>query len=472
MTLRYLMIALAIAVLTLLQFLYLPGHTYLQSDTQIYVPVFEHLLDPGVLAQDLLVTGAHLTFTIYDEVSIGLKRLTGADFEWVLQGQQLLFRALGLVGVFLIGRAAKLPDWAALLVAAISGAGATIMGPAVLSVEYEPVPRGYAIGLLLFSMGLAAHGHWLAAGAAGSIAVLYHAPAVWPFWLAALVFARRMKLWLPLVAAGGLLALLASQQVGIQEHQNLFSRLAEDHAQLQIMRASYNWVSVWGAQYAWHYPVACVVCLVALWRLGPEFPLRRLMGLMVLIGLFTLPASYLLLEQVRWTLMPQLQPMRALLYCILFGVILAGLAAYRTRGWERVLWLAIALYPAAVQKLPPPIETPALRELTQWARQSTPAGAVFLFPEEGRRLAPGVFRARALRALYVDWKAGGQVNYFPVYSREWWRRWNEMLVPSFTPERVPLMASRGIDYLVVSKTKLLGLTPTWSNTAYTVYRIR
>jgi hypothetical protein len=472
MTLRYLVISAAIAALTLLQFFFVPGHTYLQSDTQIYVPVFEHLYHPAALAQDLLTTGAHLTFTIYDEVSLALKRMSGADFEWILAGQQVLCRALGLLGVFLIARAAKLPDWAALLVAAVSGAGATIMGPAVLAVEYEPVPRGYAIGLLLFSMGLAAQGRWLAAGAAGGLAVLYHAPAVWPFWLAALLFARRWQLWVPLLAAGGLLVLLASQQVGIQEHQNLFSRLADDHAELQMMRASYNWVSVWGAQYAWHYPLACLVCFVALWRIGPEFPLRRLMGLMVVIGLLTIPASYLLLEKMRWALMPQLQPMRALLYCILFGVILAGIAAYRTRGWERVVWVAIALYPASVQKLPAPIETPALRELTQWARQETPPEAVFLFPEEGRRLPPGVFRARALRALSVDWKAGGQVNYFPVYSREWWRRWNEMLVPTFTPDRVPLMAARGIDYLVLSKAKLPGQAPVWSNAAYSVYRIR
>ena len=472
MTLRPLAIAAAIGLLTFLQFVWVPGHTYLQSDTQIYVPVFEHLFDPATLAQDLLVTGAHLTFTIYDEVSLGLKGITGADFEWVLHGQQLLFRALGLWGVYLIARAGKLPDWAALLVAAAAGAGATIMGPAVLTVEYEPVPRGFAIGLLLFSMGLAAHGWWLAAGVAGSVAVLYHAPAVWPFWLAALVAARRWRLWGPLLAAAGLLVVLAAMQVGIQERQNLFSRLAEDHAQLQLLRASYNWVSVWGAQYAWHYPLAVLVCLAALWRIGPEFPLRRLMGLMAVIGVLTIPVSYLLLEQMRWALMPQLQPMRALLYCVLFVVILAGMAAYRARGWERVVWLAIALAPAALQKLPPQLETPELRELTDWARRETPPEAVFLFPEEGRRLPPGIFRARALRALYVDWKAGGQVNYFPVYSREWWRRWNEMLVPAFSPSRVPLMAERGIDYLVLSKAALPGQQPLWRNSSYAVYRIR
>src|SRR5579871_5218738 len=55
--------ALALALLSFFQF---PGHTYLQQDTQIYVPILEHLRDPSVLRNEILVAQPHVAFTIYD----------------------------------------------------------------------------------------------------------------------------------------------------------------------------------------------------------------------------------------------------------------------------------------------------------------------------------------------------------------------------------------------------------------------
>ncbi|MCL4851787.1 MAG: hypothetical protein KJZ78_10445, partial [Bryobacteraceae bacterium] len=69
-----------------------------------------------------------------------------------------------------------------LLVTAIAGLGATIAGPTVLTFEYEPVPRGFAVPLLLLAVGLAAHQRHFWAGVAGSVAFLYHAPTTVPFW--------------------------------------------------------------------------------------------------------------------------------------------------------------------------------------------------------------------------------------------------------------------------------------------------
>ena len=46
----------SLLVFTLLGFFLFPGHTYLQSDTQIYIPMLEHLRDPGVLARDPIAT--------------------------------------------------------------------------------------------------------------------------------------------------------------------------------------------------------------------------------------------------------------------------------------------------------------------------------------------------------------------------------------------------------------------------------
>jgi len=65
--------------------------------------------------------------------------------------------------------------------------------------------------------------------------------------------------------------------------------------------------------------------------------------------------------------------------------------------------------------------------------------AVFLFPDAGRSLSLGVFRSEALRAVYVDWKGGGQVNFNRPFSEEWWRRWAATMAPGFHPPTYPNM---------------------------------
>ena len=42
-------IAAAIIALTFLSYFQFPGHTYLGSDTQIYVPMLEHIWEPSAL---------------------------------------------------------------------------------------------------------------------------------------------------------------------------------------------------------------------------------------------------------------------------------------------------------------------------------------------------------------------------------------------------------------------------------------
>src|SRR5690349_2071817 len=169
-------VAAGIAALTLLGFFQFPGHTFLQSDTQIYVPMFEHILDSSVLRQDLMATRPHLSYTLYDEISIALRRLTGLSFEIVLIFQQLLCRAMQILGVYLLARSFPLSRAMALVTAAAFSLGATIVGPAVLTFEYEPVPRGFAIGLVFLAIGLAAQGRMLAADIAAAAAFLYHPP--------------------------------------------------------------------------------------------------------------------------------------------------------------------------------------------------------------------------------------------------------------------------------------------------------
>jgi hypothetical protein len=116
----------------------------------------------------------------------------------------------------------------------------------------------------------------------------------------------------------------------------------------------------------------------------------------------------------------------------------------------------------------PRLHTPELDAVSKWAHDSTPKDAIFLFPDAGQKLEPGVFRARSQRALYVDWKGGGQLNFLPVFGKLWWARWQEVE----KPQTLDFYRSLGINYIVVPRAKqIAGIEPVYSNAAYVVYKI-
>src|SRR3982751_807740 len=151
------LLAAAFVAIMLLGFFQFPGHTILQSDTQIYLPIIERLWDPSALSRDLVAANPHVSYTIYDEATLLLHAITRAGFENALIAQQLIYRTLGIWGLYLIATALGLSVRMALLFTALLSLGATISGPAVLIVEYEPVPRGFAVPLLILSLGLMLH---------------------------------------------------------------------------------------------------------------------------------------------------------------------------------------------------------------------------------------------------------------------------------------------------------------------------
>src|SRR5207248_11683748 len=104
----------------------------------------------------MLVQHPHVAFTLYDETALALRALSGAGFREVLAAQQIVTRALGIWGLLLMAEAIGLAFGPALLVAGICSLGALISGPAVLTFEYEPTPRAFAVPLLICAIGLAA----------------------------------------------------------------------------------------------------------------------------------------------------------------------------------------------------------------------------------------------------------------------------------------------------------------------------
>jgi hypothetical protein len=156
--------------------------------------------------------------------------------------------------------------------------------------------------------------------------------------------------------------------------------------------------------------------------------------------------------------------------------ILAAVAAlYAVRSGkyvQAVLWLACALVPRI--QTPPAQSTasPVLSQLSDWARSSTARDAVFLFPDAGRSLEPGIFRAEGLRAVYVDWKGGGQVNYIPGFAEEWWFRWQQTIAAGFHGGDLAKYDGLGISYVVLQPKNRLPQAPAFENQRYTVYAVR
>jgi hypothetical protein len=517
-------VALAIIALTLLSYFQFPGHTYLGSDTQIYVPMLEHIWDQSALTRDLVATKPHLSFTLYDEIAIALRWLTHSSFQAVLVGQQLLFRALEILGVYLLAASLPLARRMAMLVAALFTLGATIVGPAVLTFEYEPVPRAFAVGLIFLAIGLAAQNHLMWADIAAALAFLYHPPTVWVFWALYLWLVLRHRdyrdLW-PL--AIGIVLLFASSrwQAGATEPQAFFTRVSPELEQLQRMRTGYNWVSTWPTELMWQYFSLWIVSLLAFWRLRPKAARLFLLG-MPAIGMLSVPLSYLLLEKFKWGLIPQFQPARAVLFVTAFAVILS--AAAGIRWMESALWfLAVFVVPLArrifsmqqrqfvvaatlaiavcvvlyLQRfrwapvlliaiaIVPFFAVPGwghvsnyrdadlsgIHDLAQFARVNTPKDAVFLFGDAGTGPEPSIFRAESLRALYVDWKSGGQMNYHESLATEWSLRWRNTNQLRFDPSGAQRLPGLGIDYLVLSiKRRLPDRVPDYENSQFVVYR--
>jgi hypothetical protein len=250
------------------------------------------------------------------------------------------------------------------------------------------------------------------------------------------------------------------------------------------------------------------------------------------VGLLSLPASYLMLEGVGWALLPQFQPMRALLFVVLMlqfsaavAAVWAGLerryleafaffaAAYAipllprldaVPEWPRALALLLlaALATASIRLAARPgartaalavaalagfwaapeiggvvnyphLHSPELAQLTGWAKQSTPRDAVFLFADSPRSMETGIFRAEATRAVYVDWKGGGQVNYLKELGEQWWYRWQQTLGLGFQPGDLPKYDALGIQYVVLHpRNRLAGPAPLFENGKYLAYSTR
>jgi hypothetical protein len=524
----------AVVLLTALGSLVFPGHTYLQSDTQIYVPMMERIYNPVLFLDDPMMTRPHLALTAYDEIAIALRNYAGLDFEAGLKLQQLLFRACAAAGLLLIAMRLGLTLPGAFFVAAVVTLNSASLGIGIT--ELDPIPRAFAFGLLLLAVGLSFEGEFLAAGIAAALGFLIHPTTMAPFWVVAAFAvwrrAARPILLAPLPVALIVFALLMHFQAGATESLDLFGRVDPFQEALQRQFMGINFISEWNAKQLLDGLCELAVMVAGFWRLRLAFPLRDWLGGFALLAVLSVPFSWIVLDQMHLTIAGPWVPLRAIVFISLLAAVFSAacgiLAVQHKRWWEAPAWFAIALalpvkeftisffvnprlmiaicalvaasiagaffasrtrglslaaaamlpfFVYAAPSLVPPTpaqDTPELQQLAAWARANTDETAVFLFADEGRFGGSGPFRARALRTVYVDYEGRALVNYYAEFSAEWAKRWRDVHTGNWmvTPQDFPDLASRKITFVILrTEHSIPNRKPDFSNPRYLAYRV-
>jgi hypothetical protein len=95
---------------------------------------------------------------------------------------------------------------------------------------------------------------------------------------------------------------------------------------------------------------------------------------------------------------------------------------------------------------------------------------MFLFPDAGRGLYPGVFRAESIRAVYADWGGGELTKYFEPFAEEWQKRWEHTMSGQYSSARLHSMLSLPIDYYVLQRAHAVaGVRPAFVTRGFLVY---
>lgn len=484
---RALLLAVAFLAIVLVEFESFPGHTYLQGKTQLYVPMLERLDTPGFLSRDLVATHSNLSYTVYDEVTLFMHEALRLDFQTALVVQQLLCRAAAVAGVYLLVTSTGLGELWALLIAALVNCGAFLPGPALHLVDPEPVPAAFAFALSLLAIGCLSSGKPLLSGLTGGIAFLYDPTIAAVLWISILIaFAADRylrKLLRPTLTIFGVfilfLANLAQLQPGISDSEPPFSRIPADIAVILQTRTPYAWTPHWAGHQIWFY-LAIVIC--GLWATARVWPkmnrqARWFFLLPPLLGILSIPVSVMVLEQFGWWLLPRIQLGRSLLFTVELSLIacaIAGIQALRLRSRaESAAWFLFVLAVIGITPMAAPRPTgiehrDAITGVARWAETSTWGSSLFGFPDAGRELYPGVFRAESRRAIWVDWESGAQSCYSGSLAATWNERWQNMEHESGSAGQV--QATLPVDYYVLkAANRLSRVKPAFANTDFVVY---
>ena len=491
---RGLLILLALLVVTWFEFQVYPGHSYLQGETQLLVPMLERLDTPGFLSRDLVASHPIFAYTIYDEITQLLHKAAHFSFQAALLWQQMLFRLLAVLGVFLWARALKVAPAASVILSGAVNAITQLDAPAAFVTNPEATPVAFASALVFFAAGLLMNRHSLLASLVGGVALLYNPVTGAAFWLVVIVasFAdpslrRHLRpAWPVLMIFALILGNLVQLQAGLGSGQELTGKLSAAMVNLTQVRTPWVWVSNWASTEIWSYLflfTAGAWALACIWKSAGRLVVWVAIGL-ALSGLISVLAAAILLAN-RSPFATEMPPSSNLSFTVAMAVLLCGAAAWnaaqRGRWLNSLAWAAIVVAAAfnaqVLDLLHLKLSLVArnrsaadVRELAAWADQQTWGSSLFQFPDMGKETIPGVFRALSRRALWADWESGAISDYSSEAGQEWWSRWQNTMALPYSAGRLQAMLANPIDYYVLQKPNaLIGVRSVYSNAEFVVY---
>src|SRR5581483_9048158 len=150
--------------------------------------------------------------------------------------------------------------------------------------------------------------------------------------------------------------------------QSFLWRISPAVESIQRYRAAYNWIGTWGWRTVVQYVLLWAIAMAAYKRIRPQRGALFLVGL-PLLGLLSIPFSWIALDELKWGFIPQFQPARAALFVTLFAIVLSAAAGIRaalaSRYLESAAWfLAVfipPMQPRMFDMLLPPYDPLALR---------------------------------------------------------------------------------------------------------------
>jgi hypothetical protein len=491
---RGLLILLCLLAVTWFEFQVYPGHSYLQGDTQLLVPMLERLDTPGFLSRDLVAANPVFTFTIYDEFTQFLHAQGHLSFEQALLRQQIVFRFAGILGVFLLARSLKTAPFASVALSATVNAATQLTAPHAFVTNPEATPVAFAFPLVLLAGGLLSNRKPLLASLAAGLALLYDPLTSIPFWLVVIgasLSDRPLRkflrpVWPALLIFGLVLGNLVQLQAGLGGDQDLTSKMTAAMVRLTQIRTPWTWVSSWLSTEIWSYLFLLVAAAWALTRVWKQTD--RLVNWVVIglagSGLFGVVMAMILLASRRQmaTAMPAA---RMLALTVALCALVCGVASFQAaaqhRWRESLCWAALLiaavlnaqvldlLHLNAATVARPAGTDPNLRNLAAWAEE-TWGSSMFQFPDAAQRTEPGTFRALSRRALWADWQSGRIADYSNQAGQTWWSRWQSSMSQGYSTDLLQETLRQPIDYYVLRREhQLTGIKPTYSNSEFVVY---
>jgi hypothetical protein len=459
------------------------------EDASIYLPGIEKTLNPSLFPHNAEFFTSHAHMTLFPDLVAMFVRISHMPLEWALLALHLITIFFLLLGCLRLGRfvfRSALAPWGG--VALVAGLlTIPVAGTALYIFDEYLNPRSISVPAVLFLVVASYERRWLTCVLLAIFAAAIH-PLMAAFGISFVVLSwlitKFNKADSPTASSATALLLLP---FGLSKPMTgAYREILQGNTYFSV----FNW--------EWYEWLGALAPLALLWwfhvvgRKSSQPGLDRASRDLSIFGaVFTLAALVINLPQTFSSLM-LLQPMRAFhLIYICFFVIVGGLLVdyvLKNKAWR---WLVLFLplcsgmwfkqhdIFSSTHHLELPGRGPSNNwdEAFRWIRQNTPTDAYFALDPKHMNL-PGEdqhgFRAIAERSMLADSvKDRSAMSMFPAMAETWKTQadaqsgWQK-----FGPEDFQrLRAKFGIDWVVLQKPGVAGLTCPHQNSSLMVCRL-